>query len=147
MSLDIKDKNKKKEPISKRDGSSLSIKNQTKKVIPSLDFKWFKEIVLGNDYELSLVFIGNTLSRKLNSTLRGKDKPTNILSFPLSKKDGEIFMNPAVIEKENKKAGDNYKEYFAYVLIHGLLHLKGFDHSSKMEREESRIMKKFLKIL
>lgn len=147
MSSGTKDKNKKKEPISKRDGSSLLIKNQTKKVIPSLDFKWLKETVLGNDYELSLVFVGDTISRRFNSTLRGKDRPTNILSFPLSNKDGEIFMDPSVIEKENKKTGGDYKEYFAYVLIHGLIHLKGFDHSDKMEKEESRIMKKFLKTL
>ena len=146
MSSDTKDKNKisKNDPGSERAGSSLSITNKTKKNIPNINFKEIKEFVLGKEYDLSLVFVGNKTSRKLNSTLRGKDRPTNILSFPLSKTDGEIFMNPSAIEKENKKNGENYKKYFAYILIHGLTHLKGFDHGSKMEGEESRIMKKFL---
>ena len=92
-----------------------------------------KEKVLGKKYELSLVFCKNALSRKLNRTYRGKDKPTNVLAFPLSKNSGEIFINIDGLKGFTQK----------YLLIHALLHLKGMQHSAKMESEEQKLLKLF----
>ena len=92
-----------------------------------------KDIVLGKKYKLSLVFCGNSLSRQLNRTYRKKDKPTNVLSFPISKNSGEIFINK-----------DRYDDFTTlYLFIHAVLHLKGRQHGAKMESEEKKLLKLF----
>ncbi|MHB1330410.1 MAG: rRNA maturation RNase YbeY [Minisyncoccota bacterium] len=90
-----------------------------------------KEAILGKDYELSLVFCKNTLSKKLNRDYRGKDEPTNVLAFPLSKKSGEVFINTEYLKGFT----------IEHLYIHALLHLKGMRHGAKMESEEKRFLK------
>ena len=120
--------------------SKIDIKNTTKGRLPSLPFEKIKNKVLGKKYELSLVFIGNKLSRKLNNKYRNLDKPTNILSFPLSESDGEIFINLNLVPKEAPKFNKTPTKFIAYLFIHGVIHLKGFEHSSKMEAKENKIL-------
>jgi probable rRNA maturation factor len=103
-----------------------------------------KDNVLGKNYSLSLVFIGDKLSKKLNYQYRQKDKPTDILSFPLSENEGEIFINLKYAKKEAPLFKKNYKDFIVFLFIHGLLHLKGLQHSSRMNKEEERIFKKFV---
>ena len=121
----------------------MSIKNTTRKNNPSLPFQKIQEEILGKKYELSLVFIGDKLSRKLNKQYRKIDKPTNILTFPLSKSSGEIFINLNLAKGQAHKFDRNYTNFIGFLLIHGLMHLKGYEHSSKMEREEKKIREKF----
>ena len=121
----------------------LQIKNTTKGKLPSLPFKDIKNEILGKNYELSLVFIGNNLSQKLNSQYRNKNKSTNILSFPLSKTEGEIFINYRLAEKEAKKYNRKFSDFIGFLFIHGLMHLKGLEHSSRMERQEKKVREKF----
>ncbi|MBX4199854.1 rRNA maturation RNase YbeY [Candidatus Parcubacteria bacterium] len=111
----------------------FSILNTTKSKTPVLDFMSIKNTVLGKSYELSLVFIGDTRSHRLNLSYRGKDKPTDVLSFPLSKASGEIFINL----KKSARFG------VGFLFIHGILHLKGFEHGVRMENEEKKLLKKF----
>lgn len=99
--------------------------------------------VLGKDYELSLVFIANKLSRKLNRTHRNIDKPTDILSFPLDKTTGEIFINIPYSKKKCKTYEREFENYIKFIFIHGLFHLKGYEHSSRMENEEQKVRAKF----
>lgn len=132
-------------PTKPRNDNSLGfeITNKTKGKVLPLPFVQIKNAVLGKNYELSLVFVGDATSRKLNRIYREKDKPTNVLSFPLSKTEGEIFIN---LKKAKAEAPDfemPYKTFVAYLYIHGLLHLKGLDHGKKMEKLESRFLKKF----
>jgi len=110
---------------------------------PSLPFLKIKEAVLGKKYNLELIFIGNTLSKTLNKKYRGKNKPANILSFPISENDGEIFIDLKEIKKKAELFGENYKTFTGLLFIHGMLHLKGFEHGSRMESEEIKIRKKF----
>jgi probable rRNA maturation factor len=128
----------------------FSITNLTKKQIPKILWKKIKEKVLGRKYELSLVFAGNALMKKLNARYRRKDKPASALSFPLSKSEaprlpstklrtsrsgqGEIFIN--LSQKKHSPL---------FLFIHGLLHLKGFKHSARMEVREQRLMKEYEK--
>lgn len=92
-----------------------------------------KAAVLGQKYELSLVFCGNALSKKLNRIYRNKDKPTNVLAFPLSKTSGEIFIN-----HESLHAFSELE-----LFVHALLHLKGMRHGAKMESRERQLLKLF----
>ncbi len=124
--------------------SNLSITKTARHKLPaggSVLFEKLKEKVLGKRYELSLVFCGDTLSRKLNKKHRNKDRPTNVLSFPYSKNEGEIFINLSAVKKETEKFQMTEKKLLLFLFIHGMLHLKGFEHGSRMEREENRFLK------
>lgn len=122
---------------------SFSITNKTKGALPSVPFAKIKDEVLGKKYNLSLVFIGRRRSRKLNFAHRGKDNATNILSYTLDKNNGEIFITPEVVKREMKKFERKYDNFVAFLFIHGLLHLKGFEHGSTMEKAEEVVRKRF----
>jgi len=109
--------------------SRLAIANLTKRNVPDIPFAKLKEKILGPSYDLSLVFCGATLARQLNKTYRQKDKIANILSFPLKEKEGEIFIKLPIGEFSA-----------VHLFIHGLLHLKGYQHGSKMDSEEKKIL-------
>ena len=102
-----------------------------------------KDSVLGKKYNLSLVFTDKTKIKLLNNIYKNKNKPTDILSFPLSKKEGEIFICPTETKKEAKKFGRDFENFTLFLFIHGLCHLKGMTHGSKMEQEEKKIRLKF----
>ncbi len=121
----------------------FSIKNTTKGRLPSLPFVRVKEQILGKKYDLSLVFIGDGKSRKLNQMYRDKNKTANILSFPLSNTDGEIFINLKQAKKDAMNFKKSYNEFVLYLFIHGCLHLKGLKHGKKMDTEEHKLLKKF----
>jgi probable rRNA maturation factor len=72
-----------------------------------------------------------------------KDKPTNILSFPLDTTTGQIFICPEYARKEAPDFERTYENYLAFLFIHGLIHLKGHDHGSIMETEEQKIRNQF----
>ena len=121
----------------------FSITQTTKGKLPRLPFEEMKNEILGKKYEISLVFIGDTTSKKLNFKYRGKDKPANILSFPLSKNEGEIFINLNKAKKDAKKFDSTPSKFIGFLFIHGLLHLKGYSHSSTMESMEQTLRGKF----
>jgi len=125
------------------DSESLTIVNKTKGRLPSLPFVQMKDAVMGKNYELSLVFIGERRSKKLNIQYRDKHKSANVLSFPLDKKTGEIFITPARAKREAKSFDRTYSNFIAFLFIHGLYHLKGMDHSSTMEKAEEKIRAQF----
>lgn len=125
-----------------------------KKDFPKLE-KWGK-------IEISLAIVGNARMRKLNKMYRGKNRVTDVLSFGdksvfeyLSKafKDkfveipdkterlGEIIICYPRAKKQAKEKGHSLKKEVTILLIHGILHLLGFDHE-KMETVESKILLK-----
>ncbi|MDP3725824.1 MAG: rRNA maturation RNase YbeY [bacterium] len=122
---------------------SFSITNTTKDRLPRLPFFAMKNMILGKTYELSLVFTGNALSQKLNKKYKKKNAPANILSFKLGPRSGEIFLDLATAKKEARENGEKFKDRVGFLLIHGLLHLKGYTHSSTMNKEEVKMYKKF----
>ena len=122
---------------------NFSVKNTTKGRLPSLPFHQIKENILGKKYELSLVFIGEKKSKELNKKWRDKNKPANVLSFSLSSNTGEIFISPQKAKKEFEKFDMNFKNFLLYLFIHGLLHLKGMEHGSKMDRAEQKFFQKW----
>ena len=99
-----------------------------------------KNEILSRGYELSLAFVDRRTSRRLNKTYRGKDKSTNVLSFPISKKSGEIIIDLDTAKKESAKFGMSFQKFVEYLFIHGLLHLKGMRHGAKMDQLELKLL-------
>lgn len=122
---------------------TISIINQTKGKLPRLPFANIKNKILGKKYELSIVFLEDKEIKKINKKYRGKNKPTNVLSFSLTEYSGEILLAPDVIKKEAPKFGMNIKNFTGFLIIHGMLHLLGFDHGSTMEAKEEKWKKYF----
>jgi probable rRNA maturation factor len=122
---------------------TFSITNTTKAKVPNLVFSAMKNAVLGKKYELSVIIVSKAKIQKLNKEYRDINKPTDILSFPLSDSFGEIYINPDMTKLEAKKFDRDYENFFGFLFIHGLVHLKGFDHGSTMESIEARFRKKF----
>ncbi len=114
----------------------LSVVNKTKSKMPILPISSIKKEILGKDYSLSVAYVPLKTSRIINKAYRSKDRPTNVLSFPFDKKSGELVLCPGLIRKETAKFGRNFRELLGFLVIHGMLHLKGMRHSSKMERAE-----------
>jgi len=119
------------------------ITNKTKSKLPRLPFVSMKNAVLGEDYEFGASFIGSTAQKKINLAYRNINSTTNILSFPLSKKSGEITFDLSKVKKDAPLFNMTYPQFLKYLFIHGLLHLKGYEHSSTMERLEKKFLKQF----
>jgi probable rRNA maturation factor len=131
----------------------LEINNATKYKISAyllkkITDKFLAERKLGKK-DISLAFIGDAEMRGLNRRYRKEDCPTDVLSFgnppPFQGEDGggsdfgEIIINPAQISRQAAAAGNSFKKELAFIFVHGLLHLAGYD--DKTEKERSKMIK------
>ena len=115
----------------------------------------------GCDLELSILIASVRKIRLLNFKYRNINKPTNVLAFPQIEKDekklfeysktttllGDIVLSPTIIRNESKKFDLRFDDHFSHILIHGLLHLFGYDHMTlaekkKMQEKEISILEK-----
>lgn len=102
--------------------------------------------------EVSLVLVGDQLMRRLNRQTRGKDKVTDVLSFrdsdsPVKEPNflGEIVIDYQQIKRQAKIFQTSIQEELVFILVHGLLHLVGYDDKTKAEAElMDKLAKKFL---
>jgi len=117
-------------------GKKVSIFNETNGTPPRVPFARLKEKILGEKYLLSVIFVGDHKSRLLNRRFRRSDKPTNILSFSISKNEGELYVNLAQVKRELKLFDRSFPNLVSFLLIHGMFHLKGYAHGSTMESKE-----------
>jgi probable rRNA maturation factor len=111
--------------------------------------------------ELSVRLTGDEEVRSLNAQWRGKDKPTNVLSFPMLAKDdlraamiagpelllGDIIIARGVCEAEAAEKGVSVEQHATHLLVHGALHLLGYDHhdddeATDMEAREVRALER-----
>lgn len=111
--------------------------------IPTAPYLAMKEKILGKKYDLTIVFCTPQESKERNGTYRDKDYATNILSFPLSDTEGEIYISLSVVRKGAKEFDMSYPKFLHLLLAHGMLHLKGMDHGSTMEKLEDTYLKQF----
>ena len=123
--------------------TTLSISNETKAIVPGALFRAVRAAALGPRYRLSVVVASPAAMKKLNLIYRGINKPTDILSFPISKTEGEMFLCPAEARKEAKRFDRTAKNFLVFLFIHGCVHLKGYEHSATMESIEVKLREKF----
>lgn len=89
--------------------------------------------------ELTVRVVGPAESRALNRRYRGKDKPTNVLSFPSDAPGtlGDLVICAPVVNREAREQGKTPAAHWAHMVVHGVLHLLGFDH---IRPDDARVM-------
>jgi probable rRNA maturation factor len=122
--------------------ATIDITNTIRGRVPRIPYAEMARDVLPG-YHLSLVICGDKLAQRMNAEYRNKTYYPNVLSFPLSEDEGEIFLNVRKAEREARQYGVAAQRRIALLYVHGLFHLKGLDHGDKMEEEEQRILKKY----
>lgn len=136
----------------------ITIQNVTDHTVPSDEFiRHVAEKTLmdqTNSAELHIRLVNKEEMISLNARFRRQNKPTNVLSFPFSVPNGvqldvpilgDIVICAEVVNQEAKDQNKIKHEHWAHMIIHGVLHLLGFDHvenddAEKMENLESKIM-------
>ena len=105
---------------------------------------------LNRPVEVSVLLTGDDDVRRLNAEWRGKDRPTNVLSFPMLDEDdlhqasvdgpelllGDISLAHGVCKAEASDKGVTVEQHATHLLVHGTLHLLGYDHQSDSEASE-----------
>ncbi|MFH1656420.1 MAG: rRNA maturation RNase YbeY [Candidatus Nealsonbacteria bacterium] len=136
----------------------IEINNLTKSSVNKKLLKGIIENVLkGENQEkenLSIVFVGAKRIRELNKKYRKKDKPTDVLSFSAVEKFpdipelelGEIVICPQIVKKNAKKFNIEYNKELNRVLVHGVLHILGYEHENT-EKEAKKMFGKQEKYL
>jgi probable rRNA maturation factor len=121
----------------------IDIKKTLRGAAPRIPFEQLLKAAFPAGYELSLVICGDSLARNMNRTHRKKTYAANVLSFPLSKTEGEIFLNARASAREARRFGVSEKARLALLFVHGLMHLKGLSHGRTMEAKERDILRTF----
>ena len=117
-------------------------------ILRTLEYEDFQ-----SDAEVSVTFCDNDYIRKLNREYRSKDKATDVLSFPLydfNEEDEEVFLEGESIalgdivisleraREQAKEIGNTFIEEVAFLTIHSMLHLLGYDHERSAEDDEAQ---------
>lgn len=88
--------------------------------------------------EVNLILVGDKEIHRLNKKFRKKDKPTDVLAFPMGEEGilGDIAISTETTKRNAKHYGVSYKQELKRLVIHGVLHLVGYDHGRKMSNAE-----------
>jgi probable rRNA maturation factor len=107
------------------------------------------QAALERDVEVTVRVVGRAEGRRLNRDFRGRDSATNVLTFVYSEPGqplaGDIVLCAPVVEAEARAQGKARDAHYAHLLVHGMLHLQGYDHersaaAAAMEARESEIV-------
>ena len=131
----------------------IEVNNLTRTKISEAFLKRVAEMVLkgerGQKKAISIALVSQKRAVELNKKYRKKDKVANVLSFPIGNDKipsgvegclGEVVICPQEVRKEAKKYGMIFEQALAWMCIHGILHLLGYDH--KKERDVKRMEQK-----
>jgi len=125
----------------------LQLASQAKDLPTEADLSQWLEQVLNHhkmdQAEITVRIVDASESQQLNKEYRGKDKPTNVLSFPFEAPPGiemsllgDLVICASVVSDEAAEQGKTLQAHWAHMLIHGCLHLLGYDHIQNNEAEE-----------
>ncbi len=99
--------------------------------------KWAKA-ALRIDTEVTIRIVDEQEGCQLNNMYRGKDYPTNVLTFPMAEEPhlmGDIVLCAPVVEAEAKAQNKSLEAHYAHLTVHGILHLHGYDHETDAQAE------------
>ena len=107
------------------------------------------------DFELTIRIVEVSESQALNLQYREKDKPTNVLSFPFEVPEGieldllgDLVICAYIVSEEAKDQNKKHHDHWAHMVIHGCLHLLGYDHIDDCEADEMEALEaKLLNVL
>jgi probable rRNA maturation factor len=127
----------------------IYINNKQDKFKPDIDFwedfilKISTVLKLAENSEISITFVDNKEIRNLNKTYRKIDKATDVLSFPFDnsfnlpvKVLGDVIISLEKARSQAEEYGHSFDREIAFLLVHGILHLLGYDHQSPEEEEK-----------
>ncbi|SQH77984.1 putative metal-dependent hydrolase [Shewanella benthica] len=124
----------------------LQVATDNERLPSQEDFELWVRIALRDTMtqaELTIRIVDEAESQNLNSSYRGKDKPTNVLSFPFEAPPeidipllGDLIICAPVVEFEAKQQNKSLQAHWAHMVVHGCLHLLGYDHIQDAEAEE-----------
>lgn len=126
--------------------AELDLQRVTSRPVPAeAEFaRWVAAAVAGRreDWELAIRLVDEAESQQLNRDYRGRDYPTNVLSFPAELPPGvtlpllgDLVLCAPVVEREAAEQGKPVDGHWAHLTVHGVLHLLGFDHMTSAEAE------------
>lgn len=95
--------------------------------------------------DVSVTFLGPRSMRRLNLEFRGRDRPTDVLAFPLEaggRLTGDIYICPAVGRQQARRLGIGPREELLRLVVHGTLHVLGYDHPDDSTREKSAMWRR-----
>jgi probable rRNA maturation factor len=103
---------------------------------------------LERDARITVRIIGGGEARALNRNFRGKDRPTNVLTFKMRDEprlEGDVALCAPLIAREARAQRKSVAAHYAHLVVHGVLHLQGYDHETRrearvMEQREARIV-------
>jgi probable rRNA maturation factor len=127
--------------------NALDIGEQDKYELPTTASieQWINATLAGKrkNTQLTVRIVGEEESARLNATYRHKQGPTNVLSFPFECPPGvslpllgDIVVCAPVVQREAHEQGKDISGHWAHMIIHGLLHLLGYDHGTDQEAAE-----------
>lgn len=125
----------------------LQIASENQSNLPTLEqfTLWATQAVRAESVEpeITIRIVDEAESHELNLTYRGKDRPTNVLSFPFECPEevdlpllGDLIICRQVVEREAEEQGKPLLAHWAHMVVHGSLHLLGYDHIEDDEAEE-----------
>lgn len=124
-------------------GPVIEIRNMTRRIPPRVPFQVLARRILPRQYNLSLVLCGDAVSKRMNAMYRKKQYAPNVLSFPYSRTEGEIFINLKKAAKEARAFGMSPRDRIAHLFVHACLHLIGWKHGARMDTRERTTLRAF----
>lgn len=139
--------------------SKITINNEIENLVKEVCEECLKLEGRSLNYEISVSFVDNEEIRELNKTYRGKDKATDVLSFPMEDDEilveenseeailGDIVISAEKALEQSEDYGHSFEREIAYLTAHSMFHLMGYDHMTEEEKKimrdkEKQIMKK-----
>ena len=117
---------------------SVQIGSELANLPTKAQFKKWAKAALRVDTEVTIRIVDEAEGCALNSTYRGKDYATNVLTFPLTETPhlmGDIIICAPVVVAEAAAQTKSIEAHFAHLTVHGVLHLHGYDHETEPQAE------------
>jgi rRNA maturation RNase YbeY len=138
-------KSSKKRSVAGSARIEVSASNHTTLPTPRVPFRRIAEYIFDGPYTLSIAMVPARMARVLNAKYRDQSYSPNVLSFPLSDKEGEIILNLEEARRQFRSGGVNgtWTSWIALLVIHSMLHLNGMRHGRTMEAQLENTLRAF----